>query len=263
MNFEMLSGFLMPLFGTALGAALVFVIKDRLSAKTQGGFYGFAAGVMTAASIWSLLLPAMEQEASQSDGLLQLVPVLGGLWIGVAFLWMLDAFVPHLHPGTKQSEGRPSGLGASIKMMLAVALHNIPEGMAVGVVMAAGSTHSASVSLMAALSLSLGIALQNVPEGAMISLPLRQAGFSKSRAFWYGTLSGAVEPLAALLAWQASVHVVPYLGWILSFAAGAMLYVVVEELIPSMSRAARHSNAPALWFMIGFSLMLVMDVLFG
>ena len=246
-------GLLVPLLGTSLGAACVFFLKKGLGDRVQRGLTGFASGVMVAASIWSLLLPAMEQSAGA--GVWVFLPAVIGFWAGILFLLGLDHLIPHLHQRSQQAEGPRTRLERSTMMVLAVTLHNIPEGMAVGVVYAGFLAGEGQITMTAALVLSLGIAIQNFPEGAIISMPLRAEGVGKVRAFAGGVLSGAVEPLGAGL-------VVPALPYLLSFAAGAMLYVVVEELIPEMSQG-EHSNVGTLTFALGFTLMMALDVALG
>ena len=257
---ETFLGILIPFLGTTLGAACVFFMKKSLGDLVQRSLAGFAAGVMVAASIWSLLIPAIEQ--SEGMGRLSFLPALIGFWVGVLFLLMLDRLIPHLHVGSDQTEGPKSKLGRTTMMVLAVTLHNIPEGMAVGVVYAGYLTGNAQITLMGALALSLGIAIQNFPEGAIISLPLRSEGMGKMKAFAGGVLSGIVEPVGAVLTIMAAGLIVPALPYLLSFAAGAMLYVVVEELIPEMS-AGEHSNIGTIFFAVGFSLMMILDVALG
>ena len=253
-------GLLIPFAGTALGAALTFIIKGEMSHRLQHCLTGFAAGVMVAASVWSLLIPSMQQSAAM--GRLAFVPAAVGFWLGILFLLLLDKTVPHLHTDTDEPEGVKSGLGKSTMLVLAVTLHNIPEGMAVGVVFAGWYAGNAGISLMAALSLAIGIAIQNFPEGAIISMPLQSQGMSRKKSFFMGVLSGAVEPAAALLTILAASLVIPVLPYLLSFAAGAMVYVVVEELIPEMS-AGRHSNLATLAFAFGFTLMMALDTALG
>lgn len=255
-----LLGILIPFWGTALGAACVFFMKRDLGVPLKRALTGFAAGVMVAASIWSLLIPAIEQAADLGKG--AVLPALLGFWLGVLFLLLLDRIVPHLHQNSEQTEGISAGFSRSTMMLLAVTLHNIPEGMAVGVVYAGALTGSEQITVAGALALSLGIAIQNFPEGAIISMPLRAAGIKKSHAFVSGMLSGIVEPLGAALTILAARFAVPALPYLLSFAAGAMLYVVVEELIPEMS-AGKHSNIGTVFFAVGFSLMMVLDVVLG
>ena len=253
-------GILIPFLGTSLGAACVFFMKKTLSDMVQRSLTGFAAGVMVAASVWSLLIPAMEQSAGM--GKLSFVPAVVGFWIGVLFLLGLDHIVPHLHVKSGQTEGPKSQLRRTTMMVLAVTLHNIPEGMAVGVVYAGYLSGSAQITAAGALALSLGIAIQNFPEGAIISMPLRAEGMKKGKAFCVGVLSGVVEPIGAMLTILAAQLVVPALPYLLSFAAGAMLYVVVEELIPEMSQGS-HSNIGTLFFAVGFSIMMMLDVALG
>ena len=253
-------GILIPFLGTALGAACVFFMKKALSDAVQRSLTGFAAGVMVAASIWSLLIPAIEQ--SEDMGKLSFLPAFIGFWVGVLFLLLLDRLIPHLHVGSDQAEGPKSKLGRTTMMMLAVTLHNIPEGMAVGVVYAGFLSGNTQITAASALALSLGIAIQNFPEGAIISMPLRAEGERKGRAFLGGVLSGVVEPIGAVLTLLAAQFVIPALPYLLSFAAGAMLYVVVEELIPEMSQG-RHSNLGTVFFAVGFSVMMVLDVALG
>ena len=253
-------GILIPFLGTTLGAACVFFLKKNLNESISRALTGFAAGVMVAASIWSLLLPAMEQVSWM--GKLSFLPAAIGFWIGVLFLLLLDHIIPHLHLGSDAAEGPKSQLQRTTMMVLAVTLHNIPEGMAVGVVYAGFLSGSTQITSTGALALSIGIAIQNFPEGAIISMPLRAEGMKKGRAFWGGVLSGIVEPIGAVLTILAAGIVVPALPYLLSFAAGAMLYVVVEELIPEMSQG-QHSNVGTVFFAVGFSVMMVLDVALG
>ena len=257
---ETFLGIMIPFLGTTLGAACVFFMKKSLGDLVQRSLAGFAAGVMVAASIWSLLIPAIEQ--SEDMGKLSFLPAFIGFWVGVLFLLLLDRLIPHLHVGSKQAEGPKSKLGRTTMMVLAVTLHNIPEGMAVGVVYAGFLAGNTQITAASALVLSLGIAIQNFPEGAIISMPLRAEGESKGRAFLGGVLSGIVEPVGAVLTLLAAQLVIPALPYLLSFAAGAMLYVVVEELIPEMSQG-RHSNLGTVFFAVGFSVMMVLDVALG
>ena len=247
-DMEAFYGILIPFLGTSLGAACVFFMKKSLSDAVQRSLTGFAAGVMVAASVWSLLIPAIEQ--SSAMGKLSFLPAFLGFWVGILFLLLLDHVVPHLHAKSGQVEGPKSQLQRTTMMVLAVTLHNIPEGMAVGVVYAGYLSGSAQITAAGALALSLGIAIQNFPEGAIISLPLRAEG------------TGIVEPIGAVLTILAASLIVPALPYLLSFAAGAMLYVVVEELIPEMSQGA-HSNIGTVFFAVGFSLMMVLDVALG
>ena len=251
---------LTPFFGAALGAVCVFFLKKGLGDRVQRGLTGFASGVMVAASIWSLLIPAMEQSAGVGGW--AFLPAVTGFWAGILFLLGLDHLIPHLHQRSQQAEGPRTQLQRSTMMVLAVTLHNIPEGMAVGVVYAGLLSGEGQITMMAALALSLGIAIQNFPEGAIISMPLRSEGMGKAKAFAGGVLSGVVEPVGALLTILAAGLVVPALPYLLSFAAGAMLYVVVEELIPEMSQG-EHSNVGTLAFALGFTLMMALDVALG
>ena len=253
-------GILIPFLGTSLGAASVFFLKQSLGDHIQRALTGFAAGVMVAASIWSLLIPAMDQSAAL--GKLAFFPAAVGFWLGILFLLLLDHIIPHLHRNSEQAEGPHSQLQRTTMMVLAVTLHNIPEGMAVGVVYAEYLSGTVQITAVGALALSLGIAIQNFPEGAIISMPLRAEGMSKGRAFWGGVLSGIVEPIGAVLTILAASIIVPALPYLLSFAAGAMLYVVVEELIPEMSQG-EHSDIGTVFFAVGFSLMMVLDVALG
>ena len=257
---ETFLGIMIPFLGTTLGAACVFFMKKSLGDLVQRPLAGFAAGVMVAASIWSLLIPAIEQ--SEDMGKLSFLPAFIGFWIGVLFLLLLDRLIPHLHVGSEQAEGPKSKLGRTTMMVLAVTLHNIPEGMAVGVVYAGFLSGNTQITAASALALSLGIAIQNFPEGAIISMPLRAEVERKGRAFLGGVLSGVVEPIGAVLTLLAAQLVIPALPYLLSFAAGAMLYVVVEELIPEMSQG-RHSNLGTVFFAVGFSVMMVLDVALG
>lgn len=257
---EIFLGILIPFIGTTLGAACVLFMKKTLRKQVQRALAGFAAGGMVAASIWSLLIPAIEQ--SENMGALSFFPAVVGFWIGVLFLLALDHLIPHLHVGSEQSEGPKSKLGRTTMMVLAVTLHNIPEGMAVGVMYAGLLAGNTKITAASALALSLGIAIQNFPEGAIISLPLRAEGESKGKAFLGGVLSGVVEPVGAVLTIIAAQLIIPALPYLLSFAAGAMLYVVVEELIPEMSQG-EHSNIGTVFFAVGFSLMMVLDVALG
>ena len=244
---ETFLGIMIPFLGTTLGAACVFFMKKSLGDLVQRSLAGFAAGVMVAASIWSLLIPAIEQ--SEDMGKLSFLPAFIGFWSGVLFLLLLDRLIPHLHVGSEQAEGPKSKLGRTTMMVLAVTLHNIPEGMAVGVVYAGFLSGNTQITAASALALSLGIAIQNFPEGAIISMPLRAEGERKGRAFLGGVLSGVVEPIGAVLTLLAAQLVIPALPYLLSFAAGAMLYVVVEELIPEMSQG-RHSNLGTVFFAV-------------
>jgi len=259
MNTQIWTGILLPFLGTSLGAAMVFVLKDNISDSIQRMLTGFAAGVMVAASFWSLLQPALD--GAEHLGRLSFLPAAAGFLIGIGFLLLLDNVTPHMHMD-EQSEGPKSSLKRTTKLILAVTLHNIPEGMAVGVVYAGWAAGETGVSEAAAFALALGIALQNFPEGAVVSMPLRAAGMPKAATFWYGVLSGVVEPVAALLTIAAASTVVSILPCLLAFAAGAMMYVVVEELIPEMSEG-EHSNVGTVAFALGFVLMMVLDVALG
>lgn len=259
-NIEVLLGLIIPFIGTALGAACVFFMKKQLSPTVSKILTGFAAGVMTAASVWSLIIPAIEQ--SEDMGRLSFLPAFIGFWLGILFLLLLDTVIPHLHIGINQAEGPESKLKRTTMMVLAVTLHNIPEGMAVGVVYAGLVSGSAEITAGGAFALALGIAIQNVPEGAIISMPLHAEGQSRARSFFYGVLSGAVEPIFGALTVIFASLVVPAMPYLLSFAAGAMIYVVVEELIPEMSEG-KHSNIGVIFFAIGFSVMMALDVALG
>ena len=253
-------GLLIPFIGTSLGAMCVLFMKKDLGRTVQRALTGFAAGVMVAASIWSLLIPAMEE--STSMGKMSFLPAVIGFWLGTLFLLLLDHVIPHLHMNATKAEGPKNHLAKTTMMLLAVTLHNIPEGMAVGIVYAGFLTGSPKITAGSAMALSLGIAIQNFPEGAIISMPIHAQGKSKGRACLDGILSGAVEPLGALLVLAAASVFVPIMPYLLSFAAGAMMYVVVEELIPEMS-AGEHSNIGVLMFAAGFTLMMALDVALG
>lgn len=259
-NMDAFWGILIPFVGTSAGAACVFFMKKTLGDRLQRALTGFAAGVMVAASVWSLLIPAIEQ--SEALGKWSFVPAAAGFWIGVLFLLLLDHVIPHLHRNSEMAEGPHSRLQRTTMLVLAVTLHNIPEGMAVGVVYAGYLSGQAPITAAAALALSLGIAIQNFPEGAIISMPLRSEGMGKTKAFVGGVLSGVVEPIGAVATILAAALVVPALPYLLSFAAGAMLYVVVEELIPEMSEGD-HSNIGTVLFAVGFSVMMALDVALG
>ena len=260
MNADVLTGVMIPFAGTAAGAACVFFMKKNLSRNVQRALTGFAGGVMVAASVWSLIIPAMEQ--SDSMGKLSFLPAVIGFWLGILFLLLLDSVIPHLHMNAEKAEGPKSRLARTTMMVLAVTLHNIPDGMAVGVVYAGFLSGSAEITSGGALALSLGIAIQNFPEGAIISMPLHAEGKSKRKAFFDGVLSGVVEPAAAVLTILLSSVIVPAMPYLLSFAAGAMMYVVVEELIPEMSEG-EHSNIGVIMFAAGFTLMMALDVALG
>lgn len=264
MKFEILSqllqGVCIPFIGTAAGASCVLFMKDAVHPMIQRALTGFAAGVMVAASVWSLLIPSMNHASPM--GKWAFIPAAAGFWLGILFLLFLDHIIPHLHMGSNEVEGPKSNLKKSTMLILAVTLHNIPEGMAVGVVYAGWAAGSSDISIMGALALSIGIAIQNFPEGAIMSLPLKAEGMKKHKAFFYGILSGIVEPIGALITILAAGIVIPLFPYLLSFAAGAMIYVVVEELIPEMSYG-EHSNIGTLFFAAGFTLMMILDVALG
>ena len=260
MNWSVFYGILIPFLGTSFGAACVFFMKKEMGDRLQRMLTGFAAGVMVAASIWSLLIPAMEQVSDM--GKLACVPAVAEFWCGILFLLLLDHIIPHLHRNSQRAEGPRSQLKRTTMLVLAVTLHNIPEGMAVGVVYAGYLAGNTQISAAAAMALSLGIAIQNFPEGAIISMPLRAEGTGKPKAFLGGVLSGIVEPIGAILTILAAGLIVPALPYLLSFAAGAMLYVVVEELIPEMSQG-EHSDVGTIFFAVGFSVMMMLDVALG
>lgn len=259
MNTSVAIGLLLPFLGTTLGSACVLFMKHQLDEKIEKILSGFAAGVMVAASVWSLLVPAIEQSEWMEK--LAFVPAVAGFCIGMVFLLLLDTFTPHMHID-HHVEGPKSTLGKYTMMVLAVTIHNIPEGMAVGVLYAGFLQGSAMISASGAFALALGIAIQNFPEGAIISMPLHSEGLSKTRSFLYGMFSGIVEPIAGLVTILLASMMVPILPYLLSFAAGAMIYVVVEELVPEMSNG-EHSNTATLAFMLGFALMMVLDVALG
>lgn len=257
---EIVFGLLLPFLGTTLGAGCVFLLKDALNEGIQRIFTGFAAGVMVAASVWSLLIPAINQ--SEHLGKLAFLPAVIGFLLGMMFLLLLDHIIPHLHRCADCPEGPKSKLGRSAMLVLAVTMHNIPEGMATGVVYAGLLSGSGDITVMGALAFSLGIAIQNFPEGAIVSLPLRAEGSSRGKAFTLGALSGIVEPLGAMLMIMLAAYIGPALPYFLSFSAGSMLYVVVEELIPEMSQG-KHSNIGTIFFALGFALMMTLDVALG
>ena len=251
---------LLPFLGTSLGAGCVFFLKRGMNLLVQRALTGFAAGVMVAASVWSLLIPAMEQAGDMDRW--AFLPAVIGFWLGILFLLVLDRAIPHLHQNSDRPEGPHTRLKRTTMLVLAVTLHNIPEGMAVGVVLAGFLAGDPTITLASVAALSIGIAIQNFPEGAIISMPLRGEGMGKGRAFLYGILSGTAEPLAAILTIWAAGLVLPALPYLLSFAAGAMIYVVVEELIPEAS-AGEHSNLGTLFFAAGFTIMMALDVALG
>lgn len=253
-------GVLIPLIGTTLGSACVFFLKGEIGNKLQKVLLGFAAGVMVAASVWSLLIPAMDMSADM--GKLSFLPALIGFLLGMGFLLLMDSVIPHMHVGSEEPEGKKSKLQKTTMLLLAVAIHNFPEGAACGAIFAGVLTGKTDVTMAGAIALSIGIAIQNIPEGAIISMPLRGHGVSKGKSFLYGVLSGVVEPIGAIMAIMLASLVTPILPYMLSFAAGAMIYVVVEELIPETSEGA-HSNLGTIAFAIGFSIMMVLDVALG
>lgn len=253
-------GLMIPFLGTAIGAGMVFLLKNDIKPRIQKLLLGFASGVMIAASVWSLLIPAMDMSAEQ--GVTPWIPAAVGFLLGIGFLLVLDSVIPHLHMSQEKPEGLHAKLGKSTMLVLAVTLHNIPEGMAVGVVFAGFLTGNATISITAAFALSIGIALQNIPEGAIISMPLVGSGISKWKAFQYGALSGIVEPIGAALTILLTSLITPILPYILAFAAGAMIYVVVEELIPE-AQTGEHSNIGTIGTALGFTLMMVLDVALG
>ncbi len=259
MNLKVMIGLLLPFFGTTAGSAMVYLLKNEMKPTLQKIMTGFAAGVMTAASFWSLLNPAMEQ--SSHLGKLGFIPATVGFLLGIGFLLLLDTVTPHMHMDA-QSEGPSSSLKKTTKLILAVTLHNFPEGMAVGIVYAGWLLHASTISYSGALALAIGIAIQNFPEGAIISMPLRAEGMNKHKTFLYGVLSGIVEPIGAVITILFARVLTPVLPYFLSFAAGAMMYVVVEELIPEMSQG-KHSNIGTVAYAFGFALMMVLDVALG
>ncbi len=260
LTFKVIIGILIPLLGTTLGAGVVFFIKTEMSLKLRKILTGFAAGVMVAASFWSLLEPSIEE--SSHLGKLSFIPAAVGFLIGISFLLIIDLITPHVHLNNQPEGPDRKGLSHNTKLFLAVTIHNIPEGMAAGVVFAGWLSGKTSISLMSALALSIGIAIQNFPEGGVVSAPLLANGMSKGKTFLYGFLSGAVEPIAAVFTIIATSFVVPVLPYLLAFAAGAMIYVVIEELIPEMASGA-HTNSGTVSFALGFVLMMILDVSLG
>ncbi len=260
MYLNIAKGLLIPFLGTSLGALCVLFMKREMNDQVRKALTGFAAGVMVAASVWSLIIPSINQ--SEAMGKMAFVPAAVGFWLGILFLLFLDTVTPHLHMNSDEPEGPKSNLKNTTKLVLAVTIHNIPEGMAVGVVYAGLLAEQSEITMLGALALSLGIAIQNFPEGAIVSMPLRSQGMSRRKACLYGIASGAVEPVAALITILLSSILVPILPYFLSFAAGAMLYVVVEELIPEMAEG-KHSNIGTLMFAAGFSIMMILDVTLG
>lgn len=253
-------GLLIPFLGTTLGSSMVFLMKNKMNTKVQKLLLGFASGVMIAASIWSLITPSIEM--AEEQGIISWIPAAIGFLFGIIFLLVLDSIIPHLHLNSKKPEGIKAKLKNTTMMVLAVTLHNIPEGMAVGVVFAGVLAQNTTITLAGAFALSIGIAIQNFPEGAIISMPLKNEGMSKPKAFFYGTLSGIVEPIGAIITILLTGIVTPILPYLLSFAAGAMIYVVVEELIPE-SQAGEHSNIGTIGVAIGFVIMMILDVALG
>lgn len=256
----LITGILLPFLGTALGAACVFFMRNNMAPLLQKTLTGFAAGVMVAASVWSLLIPSIEMTGR--EGAASILPAIVGFLVGILFLLFLDETVPHQHIESHHSEGPKSHLSRTSKLVFAVTLHNIPEGMAVGVALAAALEHNAYMPMAGAIALSLGIAIQNFPEGAIVSMPLHSAGNTRKRSFLIGVLSGVVEPVGAIITILFASMVLPALPYLLAFAAGAMMYVVVEELIPE-TQSGRHSNFGTIGFTIGFLLMMALDVLLG
>ena len=253
-------GLLIPFLGTTLGSGMVFLMKNKINKKIEKLLLGFASGVMIAASIWSLIIPALDM--AEEQGIITWLPATIGFLLGICFLLILDSIIPHLHLNTDKPEGLKSKIQKTTMMVLAVTLHNIPEGMAVGVVFAGAIAQNTGITMAGAIALAVGIAIQNFPEGAIISMPLKSEGMSKSKAFLYGTLSGIVEPIGAILTICLTNLVVPILPYLLSFAAGAMIYVVVEELIPE-SQTGEHSNIGTIGVAIGFVIMMILDVALG
>ena len=253
-------GLIIPFLGTTLGSAMVFFMKNKINNKVEKILLGFASGVMIAASVWSLLIPSIDM--AEEQGVIAWIPATVGFLLGMLFLLVLDSVIPHLHLNSNKPEGMKSKLQKTTMMVLAVTLHNIPEGMAVGVVFAGAISQNSGITLAGAFALAIGIAIQNFPEGAIISMPLKSEGTSKLKAFWYGTLSGIVEPIGAILTIALTNLVVPVLPYFLSFAAGAMIYVVAEELIPE-SQAGEHSNIGTVGVAIGFVIMMILDVALG
>lgn len=254
------TGLSIPFLGTALGSAMVFLMRGNMNRKLEKLLLGFASGVMIAASVWSLLIPSIDM--SMKQGTIAWVPATVGFILGMLFLLALDSLIPHLHIDSDEPEGVKSELGKSTMLILAVTLHNLPEGMAVGVTFAGALMGNTGITMAGAFALAIGIAIQNFPEGAIISMPLRSSGVSKQKAFAWGVLSGLVEPVGALLTIFLTRFIVPVLPYFLSFAAGAMIYVVVEELIPE-SQSGQHTNIGTIGVAIGFALMMVLDVALG
>ena len=253
-------GLAIPFLGTTLGAAMVFLMKKEMNKKVEKILLGFASGVMIAASVWSLIIPSIEM--AEEQGKIAWIPAAIGFLLGIIFLLVLDSVIPHMHLESEKPEGMKSKLKKTTMLVLAVTLHNIPEGMAVGVLFAGAMIGNTGVTMAGALTLAIGIAIQNFPEGAIISMPLKSEGMSKTKSFFYGALSGIVEPIAAIITILLINLITPTLPYLLSFAAGAMIYVVVEELIPE-SQAGEHSNIGTIGVAIGFVIMMILDVALG
>lgn len=257
---EIVFGLLIPFLGTTLGSAMVFFMKNKMNNKVEKLLLGFASGVMIAASVWSLIIPSIDMAEEQN--IISWIPATIGFLLGIVFLLVLDSIIPHLHLNSNKPEGVKAKLQKTTMMVLAVTLHNIPEGMAVGVVFAGAIAQNSGITMAGAIALAIGISIQNFPEGAIISMPLKSEGTSKSKAFLYGTLSGIVEPIGAVITIALTSLVVPILPYLLSFAAGAMIYVVVEELIPS-AQTGEHSNISTIGLAVGFVIMMILDVALG
>lgn len=257
---DLILGLSIPFIGTTLGSAMVFLMKNKMNPKVEKMLLGFASGVMIAASIWSLIIPSLDM--AEEQGVITWLPATIGFLIGIIFLLIIDSIIPHLHLNTDKPEGIKSKLNKTTMMMLAVTIHNLPEGMAVGISLAGALAGNAGITMAGALVLAIGIAIQNFPEGAIISMPLKAEGLSKGKAFWYGTLSGIVEPIGAVITILITSAVSSILPYLLSFAAGAMIYVVVEELIPE-AQAGEHSNIATIGVAIGFIVMMILDVALG
>ena len=255
-----LIGILIPFIGTVLGSAMVFLMKNKMNKKVEKILLGFASGVMIAASVWSLLIPGIE--LAEEQGKIGWIPASIGFLLGISFLLVLDSIVPHIHLESEKPEGIKSKLKKTTMMLFAVTLHNIPEGMAIGVTFAGAIAGNTGITIAGAIALAVGIAIQNFPEGAIVSMPLKSEGMSKSRAFIYGALSGIVEPIGAIITILLTNTVLPFLPYFLSFAAGAMIYVVVEELIPE-SQVGEHSNIGTIGVALGFVIMMILDVALG
>ena len=262
LDFNTIAGVSIPFVGTTLGAAMVFFMKDKIHPLLQKALLGFSSGVMMAASVWSLLIPAMDLSTERGMGKFSFLPAISGLLIGILLLLLFDRLIPHLHLNQTQPEGPKSSLQKTTMMILAVAIHNLPEGMAVGAVFAGLKNAGTEVTLASAFALSVGIAIQNFPEGAIISMPLKSEGISRRKSFLYGTLSGLVEPFGAIAVILLSDFLIPLLPYLLSFAAGAMIYVIVEEIIPEASEGT-HSNIATIGFAVGFCVMMILDVALG